>query len=181
MASPCTRKTNPPPQPPKAAAPSKTEFKPKYYRGGGNAFPAFFGVNAAPILRSSREWETIFLALYGTCLCTRDCALAEFPGCGNGSPATGPSRLRECRRASSGSARSSSRARAGGEVAGSGREAAVRACARGAGSSRERAGCAHQSADAGCGEDSAGEHGEGKDGRWFCERKQKTPQARRVS
>src|ERR1700681_2862292 len=50
MASSCNRKTNPSVQPPKAAAPSKTAFKPKCERGGGNASPVFFGMDDAPDL-----------------------------------------------------------------------------------------------------------------------------------
>jgi hypothetical protein len=120
---------------------------------------------------------------YATCLWTRDCALAEFPGCGIGFLAAGCGWLRECHGTSSGCARRSSRERTGSD-----REITDGERAGGAGSGRDYPGCARQSthADAGCGEESAGERGEGKDNcwvgkQWFGERNQETPQARRLS
>jgi hypothetical protein len=112
---------------------------------------------------------------YATCLWTRDCALAKFPGCGNGFPATGPSRLHECRWTGSGCACSGSgRERVG-------REVGDRARSGGAGSCRDYAGCTCQSAKAGRGEESVGERSEEKEGCWFGEPNQKTPQAHRGS
>src|SRR5260370_41938403 len=62
MASSCNRKTNPSAQPPKPAAPSKTEFQIETPTGEAETLPRFLGMDEAGTLRSFYGWETIFLS-----------------------------------------------------------------------------------------------------------------------